>query len=286
MRKIKILLASGLLLFAATACGDDDDNGDVAGDADAATATKIDVTASEYAFDVPATFEGGTVEMSYTNAGKEPHFAAFAKVADGKTYADVKAALSAAPGTAPAGPPPFTEWAGAPTADPGGAGKMAFDLPEGTYALFCSIPSPDGQSHAAKGMVTEVTVTSGTPVDLPEAVGTITGTDFALTAAPDLKAGSNVVQLRNDGKQLHELNLVEFPAGKTLADLTEWAKGQAGPPPASFQSGVAVAPGEDGTTEVDLKEGSTYAFVCLIPDTLGDFAAHLTKGMATSTFTI
>ena len=287
MRKIKVLLAAAVLLFAAAACGDDDDSDDSAGDTLTALPTDLDVTAQDYSFDVPATIKGGTIDMNYKNAGKEPHFAAFAKVADGKTFADAKAALSAPPSsTPPAGPPPFTEWAGAPTANPGGSGKQSFNLPAGTYALFCSIPSPDGVSHAAKGMVAEVTVTEGTPGDLPEAVGTITGTDFAYTALPELKAGSNVVKLRNDGKQLHEINLVELQPGKTVADITEWAKSESGPPPAGFFSGVAVKPGEEGTTEIRLTAGSTYAFICAIPDTLGDFVPHIVKGMATPAFTV
>ena len=285
MRRLKVLLAAGVLLFAATGCGDDD-NGDAAGDDTTSEATVVEVTAKDYAFVVPATIEGGTIEMNYKNEGMEPHFAAFAKAADGKTFADVKAALTAAPGAPASGPPPFSEWAGSPTADPGGSGTLTFDLPAGTYALFCAIPSPDGVPHAVKGMVSEVTVTAGEPVELPEAAGTITAADFSLSAPPDLEAGENVVKLRNEGKQLHEINLIELPAGKTVADVTAWAAAPAGPPPNKSLSGVAVAPGQEGTTTINLTAGRTYAFVCLIPDVLGDFKAHITKGMATKSFTV
>ncbi|MEY2426537.1 MAG: hypothetical protein QOI61_2109, partial [Actinomycetota bacterium] len=140
-------------------------------------------------------------------------------------------------------------------------------------------------SHAVKGMVAEVTVTDGEPVALPDAAGTITAMDFSLTAPPALKAGENVVKLRNSGKQLHEINLIELPAGKTVADVTAWAAAPGGPPPQKSLSGVAVAPGQEGTATITLKAGSTYAFICVIPDSLGDFKAHITKGMATGTFT-
>jgi hypothetical protein len=30
---------------------------------------------------------------------------------------------------------------------------MTGDVPAGSYALYCTIPSPDGTSHAAKGMI-------------------------------------------------------------------------------------------------------------------------------------
>jgi uncharacterized cupredoxin-like copper-binding protein len=285
MRRLKVVLAAAVLLLAATGCGDDDDNGgDAAGDDTGATV--IDVTAKDYAFVVPATIEGGTVEMNYKNEGLEPHFAAFVKVADGKTFADAKAALTAPEGAAPAGPPPFTEWAGSPTADPGGSGKMNFDLPAGTYALFCALPAQDGVSHAVKGMVSEVTVTEGETVDLPESVGTITAVDFSLSAPPDLDAGENVVKLANNGKQPHEINLIELPAGKTVADVTTWFTSPAGPPPHKSQSGVFVAPGQEGTATVNLTAGTTYAFICVIPDSLGDFKPHLLKGMATGSFTV
>lgn len=49
--------------------------------------------------------------------------------------------------------------------------------------------------------------------------------------------------------------------------------------------GVAVKPGEEGTTTLELTAGTTYAFVCAIPDTRGDFAPHVTKGMFTQPFT-
>lgn len=290
VRKFTTLLAAVVLALSATACGDDDNKGDDATDGTepaTVSATKLEVIAKDYTFDVPATLKGGTIDMTYTNAGKEPHFAGFVKVADGKTFADAKAALTAPPSdAAPAGPPPFEEWAGAATADPGSGAKLSFNLPAGTYALFCAIPAPDGVSHAAKGMVTEVTVTDGEAGELPEAAGTITAADFSLTAAPDLKAGSNVVKLTNEGKQAHEINLVELPAGKKVDDIVAWAKKPAGPPPYKSLSGVFVKPGEDGTAEFKLTAGSTYAFICVIPDVLGDFAAHVTKGMATGTFTV
>lgn len=286
MRKFTALLAAALLVFGGAGCGDDDDDTTTAGDTPAKGATQLDVTATDYSFAVPATFQGGVVEMNYKNDGKEPHFAAFAKPADGKSIADVKAFFSAPPAAGPSGPPPFIEWAGAATADPGGTGKLSFELPAGSYALFCAIPSPDGVSHAAKGMVAEVTVTEANDAELPESVGTITGADFSLVGLPELEEGTNVVGFRNEGKQLHEINLIELTPGKTMDDFVAWAKEESGPPPSKFHSGVAVKPGEEGTAEFDLKKGSTYAFMCAIPDVLSDFTPHVAKGMATGTFTV
>ena len=62
---------------------------------DAATATTLTITAGDYGFEAPDTIKGGTVEINFTNNGKEPHFAGLARVAPGKTVDDVRAALVA-----------------------------------------------------------------------------------------------------------------------------------------------------------------------------------------------
>jgi uncharacterized cupredoxin-like copper-binding protein len=251
------------------------------------TAKPVDITGKDYAFEVPANIEGGLIEISFTNAGKEPHFAGLAKVAEGKTFDDAKAVLTAAPSDAPpSGPPPFEEFAGAATVDPGAKGNATFNLPAGTYALFCALPSPDGVAHTSKGMITPLTVTEGIAAALPDSVTALTATDFALAGSPPAKAGTVVVGIRNLGKQLHEVNLVELMPDKKIEDMVAWFKQPAGPPPMSFRSGVAVKPGEEGTSAFELKSGSNYAFLCAVPDALSDFAPHIIKGMYTPAFTV
>lgn len=252
-----------------------------------ASPNSVAVVASDYAFTVPAAIQGGLLTVSFTNSGQEPHFAGFAKVADGKTFEDAKAALTAAPGaTPPQGPPPFEDVAGIAATDPGATASMTVNLPAGTYALFCSIPSPDGTPHAVKGMITALTVSEGVPGELPAAAGTITATDFLLSDVPPLMAGKNVVGLKNDGKQLHEINLVELGPDSTIEDVIAWYRQPAGPPPMRSLGGVAVKPGTSATTELELKAGASYAFVCAIPDFLGDFAPHITKGMFSPAFSV
>jgi uncharacterized cupredoxin-like copper-binding protein len=289
-----VVLGAGLL----TACGDDDN--DVASSVDdtestpttgaaddAGGPTKVDVTAKDYAFDLPASIKGGVVQLAFTNAGKEPHFAGFSKIDEGKTFEDAKAALTAPEGQAPAGPPPFEDIGGIATADPGVGTTATFALEAGSYAVYCQIPAPDGVSHAAKGMVSELTVTEGGAAgEVPDAVSTVTAQDFALSAPSGLTAGPNVVAITNQGKQLHEINLVEVADGKTIQDVVAWFGSPAGPPPMRSLSGVAVKVGEEGTAKFDLEADKTYALVCAIPDVLGDFAPHMTKGMYTRTFKV
>jgi hypothetical protein len=285
-----VVLAASTL----TACGGDDGEEKAAPTTTAekqpageATPAQVSITAREYAFDLPATFKGGLVEFSYNNAGKESHFAAFAKIAPGKTFDDVKAALTAPPSdTPPAGPPPFEDLIAFPVGDPGVTGKMSGNVPAGSYAVYCVIPAPDGAPHAAKGMITEVTVEEGTEGELPESIGTVDAVDFRLTGTPPVKAGTNVVRLSNKGRQIHEINLIELAPGKKVEDAVAWYGQPSGPPPMRSLAGAAIMPGADATAEFDLKSGSTYAFICAIPDFLGDFKPHVTKGMFTPAFTV
>ena len=277
-------------LVGGAACGGAEERSTDAQTAPATPSVRpLAIGASEYAFDAPASIEGGPIEVTFTNIGKEPHFVGFAKAAPGKSFADVRAALTAAPPTAapPGGPPPFEPFAGVPAVDAGLQGNMVLNLAAGTYALFCSIPAPDGAPHVAKGMVRELTVSAGPLGALPGATQTVKATDFSFAATTaDLVAGTQVVKLRNEGRQLHEINLVELAGGKDTDDAVAWVARPNGPPPYRSLGGVAVRPGEEATTELDLRAGKTYAFICVIPDLLGDRAPHAVKGMITSGFEV
>ncbi len=291
----RLLLAIVVTLMGAnllSACGDDDDGGDTTAPAATSSesgkgAEKVKLIARDYAFDLPAEIRGGLVEFAYTNEGKEPHFAGLAKPAPGKSIEDVKAVFTSPPPDGPPqGPPPFQEVGIMPNADPGAGATATVNLEPGTYVLFCLIPSPDGVSHAAKGMITEVTVTEGPEGPLPESDATIVGTDFAFDKTPALEAGTNVVQFRNDGKQLHEINLVELAPGKKAENVVAWFRRREGPPPMRALSGVATEPGSEATAKLEIESGRTYAFVCAIPDVLGDFTPHIVKGMVTEDFKV
>lgn len=257
-----------------------------------ASPNRVNIAALDYSFDAPASIRGGLVQFAFANRGKEPHFFGLARIAEGRSFNEVKGALTAPPpATPPPGPPPappFEDFGGVATADPGVEGGVSFNMPAGNYVLYCLISSSDGVSHASKGMVKELKVTEGDEASLAETAPEVTlvATDFALDKTPSVKAGSNTFRIRNNGKQLHEINLIELPAGKTLEESIAWFRQPQGPPPNKFLGGAAVKPGEEATTTLELAGGRTYAFICAIPDSLGDFAPHVTKGMMTGTFTV
>lgn len=253
---------------------------------DGSSRGKIEIKATDYAFDVPSSFVGGLVDLTLVNAGKEPHFAAFAQPKEGVTLETVRAALTGGAEGA-AGPPPFVEFAALGTVDPGGTSYMTMNLPAGEYVLFCALPAAsDGAPHMLKGMLNDVKVASGVSRGLPATDSTLTVADFAIGGPLKFKAGTNTVTLENRGKQIHEVDLVELPEGKTVADVKAWAVKLAGPPPAHFLGGPAVRDGLSVTSKFEMKPGARYAFVCIVPDSLSDFAAHITKGMATVEFEV
>jgi hypothetical protein len=280
-RRLALLFAALLTLSAG--CRVDDG---AAAAASTSKAAAVEITAHDYGFGLPSTLPGGLVDMALVNQGQEPHFAAFARPAEGKTLADVRAALTTPPGAAPAGPPPFLEYAALGTVSGGGTSRMTVNLPAGPYVLFCAIPAPDGTPHNVLGMMVDVEVTEAPERKLPKTPATVPTFDYAFGNFPEFKAGTNALTLENRGKQMHEIDLIELEDGKTIEDAVAWARSFQGPPPFRFLGGPAVNVGLSAVGTFDLEPGVRYAFVCIVPDTLGDMAPHLTKGMYSPVFEV
>lgn len=117
-----------------------------------ASATRIDVVATDYAFDVPHTASAGRTSFVLSNHGKEAHFVEISKLKPGVTLDEAMSAED---------PSTVTEggW-GTGIAAPGGEDEevVTFDLEPGTYALMCFIPGPGGTPHAFMGMQAEIVV--------------------------------------------------------------------------------------------------------------------------------
>lgn len=247
----------------------------------------IEIVAADYGFGVQRRLPGGLVDLALVNRGNEFHFAAFARPVAGKTLEDVRAALTAEGEVdKPPGPPPLVEYAALGTVDSGETSRMTVNLPAGPYVLFCALPAPDGIPHSLKGMMVDVEVTGGTAEELPETQGTVTVADFTIGTLPELTAGTNRVTLENRGHQIHEIDLVQVADGKTIQDAVGWAATFAGAPPIRFLGGPGVRDGLSAVGTFELRPGVRYAFVCIVPDSLGDFLPHLAKGMASRVFEV
>jgi len=124
--------------------------------------------------------------------------------------------------------------------------------------------------------------------DDPEANDiTVTGTEFAFEVTDGaLTAGTNNITFRNDGQQVHHLQLVQLLEDKTLEDIgpaLAASETEGFPTWMHFAGGVGqIAPGGTGTIVADITEGN-YALICFVPDT--DGAPHFVKGMLGSVST-
>jgi plastocyanin len=292
MRRLLALTAA--LLLAVTvlgACGDDEEAGPEGGDTSGDTAAggeeevqTIAVTGKEdgpnkYSFQLAsATAKGGVAKVDFTNAGQEPHQATLIRL-EGKTYADFTAELAKPDAKLP-------DWAksagGVAIANPGG-GKASStqDLEEGTYVLGCFIPGPNGQPHAAGGMITELKVEGDEGGEHPEADAEITAKNFTFDV-PELKAGQQTIEVKvAEGGDDHEAVLVQLQPGKKGADVAAFFGPNApqGPPPfIGFPGGLApVEPGGEGYIDVNLLAGE-YSLLCFVE--AADGQPHFAKGMS------
>lgn len=147
--------AVGVVLLAAlgAACGKAVAN-DQPVEQSAAAQTTVQVTATEYAFDVPAEITGGEVEMRFTNNGSAPHEFVLFRIKDGKTEADVEAALQGQE------PPKWSEDLGQVAAlSPGESTTVTRTLEPGNYVWLCFLPGEDDMPHALMGMYELFSVT-------------------------------------------------------------------------------------------------------------------------------
>ncbi len=114
-------------------------------------ATRVDVTAIDYGFEVGEVSAGRT-SFVLTNDGAEAHFMGISQLADGITIDDL---LSSETGEGLT----VGDW-DTGLAGPGGADEevITFDAEPGEYVLYCFIPGADGTPHVFSGMAIPLTI--------------------------------------------------------------------------------------------------------------------------------
>jgi hypothetical protein len=261
MRKLIPLAA---LVFVLAACGGSESDTDSASPAPAETKSKtntVELRGGEYSYLVPETVPGGWTTLAFENTGTEPHEFALAKLAAGKTMADVEAYL-ADPAAQQQPPPAWVEIrAGIPTLDPGEEAALGQELEPGRYVLLCFLPDPEGMPHVVRGMVRDFVVEGDAGAPAPKADVTLSlGPELT---APEVEAGERTMALRNDGEEPASLFLTAFEPGKTEEDLTHWEEnGLRGPAPATFLGGaIDVPPHSTVYYTVTLDQGREYTLL-------------------------
>ncbi|HVE97816.1 MAG TPA: hypothetical protein VNA12_01400 [Mycobacteriales bacterium] len=234
------------------------------------TVPELAITGVDYAFQVTGTATAGMTKISFTNAGKEEHMTGMGKLVAGKTLADVQTALKS--GEESAFGAVFDEKEGDKDApqllSPGYSAATYTTLSEGTYALICFIPAPDGKSHYEKGMLSEIKVTAATSATAvpPTPAFELSFKDGKLDGPETLPAGKTVFNVTTDAN--HELIGVVGLGGKTPDEGLAYieAKFEGKPPTGPAQGAVVLQlhdfePNEQIVVEMDLPPGPVM-FVC------------------------
>ena len=251
--------------------------------APAAAPQQVTITATDFGFQLPtAPLVAGLTTMTLVNTGKELHQVTLIRITEGKTVADLTAALQA-----PGMPPSWAvAWGGPNAAAPGGQSVATLVLEPGRYALVCFIPSPDGVPHMAKGMIIGVEVQ---PANTPAAALTagdiqLDLSDYKFTLSQLPTAGQRTFTVSNQGSEVHEVVVIRLAPGATMETALAWmAAGEQGPPPGEPIAGVSgMAPGQVQNFTADLTPG-TYGLICFVP--APDGKPHFLHGM-TMTFTV
>ena len=103
--------------------------------------------------------------------------------------------------------------------------------------------------------------------------------DYGFTGPDRIPAGMTTVQIVNQGKDLHHVQIMRLTEGKTAADFQAAMKADASHPPAwaKLVGGPnAVMPGGEAAATMALPAGN-YLLLCLIPDAKG--VPHVALGM-------
>ena len=229
-------------------CSDDDKTTTSSSSEAPAGPVAITVTASEpsagkYAFDVPATLDGGVVQIDFKNTGKEPHELQIVRVKDGTTAEQfVKDVVSQEEG-APIPDYVLGPAGGVGTIAPGTSATSTQKLDAGTYVYFCAMEGEAG-AHYDNGQLGETTLTGDKGKgDLPKADGSIKAKEYGFELS-GLKAGSNTVSFENTGNELHHALLFPLMPGATFDEAKAALASEEepeGPPPIDFENGVGTA---------------------------------------------
>jgi hypothetical protein len=261
------------MLAALGACAGGDKPAEAAATAAPAAPPVVEVTANDYAFQMPDTLAAGVTTFRLTNHGQELHHVILIKLGEGQTLADLPKLLG--------GPPPadLVVLGGPNPAPPHGQAEAVVDLQTGNYAVICVIPAADGQAHVQKGMAHALTVIPGTSTAaMPEADIVVTLKDYDFEFSTPLTAGRHVLRIENAAEQMHELVFFKLAPGKTAAEMAHFAEKREGPPPGTPINGASpLSKGMSNTVTVDLEAGD-YALICFAPDAK-DGKPHLVHGM-------
>ena len=282
----------------------------------AAAPEPVTITATDFAYEAPATIPGGMTEFEFVNAGELSHSLVITQLPADKTMDDLIEVLTAEEAAIP-------EWLSFPGGiggiEPGTSATATINMAPGSYVIFSfEQDSADNVPDFAKGMMQalEVTDVAAAQAAAPEADVTVDLEEFAFISSGPFQSGQQVVHVKNTGQQLHEMLVMRLADGVTAEQVvemitsfpgeaeaapdddtaaagtpTEGAMAESTPedgapaeeapeaPPFTSVGGLTpINAGADGFVSLNLTAGN-YVILCFVPDP-ADGAPHMAKGMA------
>lgn len=200
----------------------------------------------------PATVRAGVVRVRLVNRDSAWHDAVVVRLGDLAGTDSVPAAGAVAAG-------------GAALVAGGDSSEAAFVLEAGRWAVTAR---HDDTTRAAR--VATLAVQPRPAADTRPAMRGATLVamqDFRFDHLEQLREGTQVLRVRNDGQRPHELVVYRMLSGRTLRDFGTWyTTSREGPPPALPVGGATmVAPGREAWAVLHLRPGR-YFMVCKVPE--------------------
>ena len=249
----------------------------VARPAVAATSHQATFSAWEHRFDGPNSIPAGQTTIHLRNRGKEPHQLQLLKLEDGKSPADLAAALK----TGNRSVPSWAKQMGGPNGvGAGHASEATLYLEPGSYVIICGIPGKHHRSHAELGMQKALRVMDTEPPP-PEFEGNfhMAMFEYEFVVVQPLRKGRHTFYVINRGTLSHQASVVRLNPGASPEDLLKALERDIPSRlPGTLIGGMSgLEPGRDGTFTAELTPGQ-YAIMCLFSNPHPS-ESHAAKGM-------
>jgi hypothetical protein len=258
-----------------------------------AAGNTLHITERDFEFQVEGEPTAGSVSIAVENLGSEIHEIGMARLVDGHTVEEVRAALETAgededplAGLVEEGSV-IDELGGIQA--PGTAYTISGDgIEAGEYVLICFIPNSEGVLHAQLGMVSGFTIAEGDADPGPGPDVSYAVSDDGVDGPGELTAGNTVIEIVNDSSTNREITLFKVKEGSTLDDVGAFFEAADEGPP-DFASGpieflaFVFEGASDRTITVDLTAGQ---WVLQTPDPEQPFEGDPTEDPHTTLITV
>ena len=183
----------------------------------------VRMVARDYSFDTPLRLPSGIVRIRLVNRGSEPHYAAFYRLAGGRTATDFlrwRASRSPAPDW-------LTVASGPASVAPGDSTDLTLRLPPGHYLVLCGYPGRDDVQHLDKGMfrvvdALPVRARSRRAAGYPTVARKISISESDISLDQPIPAGWREVGIENRGSTAAQGLIVRLPPGVEIGDEQRW----------------------------------------------------------------